>query len=87
MKVELTVPKEYLGDVLGDFSSRRGKVAGMEDKGAIQIIDGTVPLAEMFGYSTAIRSLTQGRAFYNMEPLHYEKIPMNIQEKILAGEA
>lgn len=87
MKVELTVPKEYLGDVLGDFSSRRGKVAGMEDKGAVQIIDGTVPLAEMFGYSTAIRSLTQGRAFYNMEPLHYEKIPMNIQEKILAGEA
>ncbi len=87
MKVEISVPQEYMGDILGDFNSRRGKVLGIEDKGKVHIVKGTVPLAEMFGYATAMRSLTQGRASYNMEPFHHEQLPRSMQDKILTGES
>ena len=72
MKVEITVPEEYMGDVIGDMNSRRGKMEGMEAKQGTQIIRGFIPLSEMFGYATALRSKTQGRGTYSMEPSHYE---------------
>jgi elongation factor G len=83
MKVEVIVPEGYMGDVIGDLNSRRGKIANIESKGKIQHIKSNVPLAEMFGYSTSLRSLTQGRGNYNMEPSHYEEIPKQIADKIL----
>jgi elongation factor G len=83
MKIEIIVPEEYMGDCIGDLNSRRGKIVSMEPKNKLQYIRGTVPLAEMFGYSTTLRSLTQGRGNYNMEPSHYEEVPKQIAEKIL----
>jgi elongation factor G len=83
MKIEIIVPEDYMGDAIGDLSSRRGKVQGMELKNKVQHIRGVVPLSEMFGYSTSIRSLTQGRGSYNMEPSHYEEVPKQIADKIL----
>jgi elongation factor G len=83
MKVEVIVPEEYMGDVIGDLNSRRGKIASMESKNKIQHIKSNVPLAEMFGYSTSLRSLTQGRGNYSMEPSHYEEIPKQITDKVL----
>ena len=83
MKAEVIVPEEYMGDVIGDLNSRRGKIANMESKSRIQHIKSNVPLAEMFGYSTSLRSLTQGRGNYNMEPSHYEEVPKQIADKIL----
>ncbi|MBN2190330.1 MAG: elongation factor G [Candidatus Aureabacteria bacterium] len=83
MKVEVTTPEEFMGDVIGDLNSRRGKVKEMETKGNAKIILADVPLAEMFGYATVIRSITRGRASYSMEPSHFEKVPKNIAEKIL----
>jgi elongation factor G len=83
MKVEVIVPEEYMGDTIGDLNSRRGKILSMEAKNKLQHIKGTVPLAEMFGYSTTLRSLSQGRGNYNMEPSHYEEVPKQIAEKIL----
>ncbi len=82
MKVEVTTFDEYLGEVLSDFSSRRGKVVSMEAKGHIYHIKANVPLAEMFGYATVLRSLTQGRASYTMEFSHYEEVPKEVLEKI-----
>jgi elongation factor G len=83
MKAEVIVPEEYMGDVIGDLNSRRGKIADMESKNKIQHIKANVPLGEMFGYSTSLRSLTQGRGNYNMEPSHYEEVPKQIADKIL----
>ena len=83
MKVEVTVPEEYMGDVIGDLNSRRGQIQGFEARSGAQQIDAFVPLAEMFGYATDLRSCTQGRGQYTMEPAHYIEIPKNIQEKII----
>ncbi len=83
MKVEVTTPEEYQGDLLGDLNRRRGKISGIEAKDASTIITAEVPLAEMFGYATAIRSLSKGRAAYSMEPFRFEPVPNSITEKIL----
>ena len=83
MKVCVTVPDEYMGDVIGDLNSRRGQIQGFEARSGAQQIDAMVPLAEMFGYATDLRSRTQGRGQYTMEPSHYIEIPKNIQEKII----
>src|SRR5690606_17467333 len=83
MKVEVIVPEEYMGDVIGDINSRRGKIEGMEPRGGVQVIRGFVPLAEMFGYATDLRSITQGRAVYTMQFDRYEPVPSNIAEKVL----
>jgi elongation factor G len=83
MKTEVVVPEEYMGDVIGDLNSRRGKIVSMEAKNKVQHIKANVPLAEMFGYSTSLRSLTQGRGNYSMEPSHYEEVPKQIADKIL----
>ena len=86
MKVEVTTPEEYMGDVIGDINSRRGRIEGMEDIGGGKMIRGYVPLAEMFGYSTDLRSKTQGRGNYSMFFEKYEQVPKNIQEKVLAAK-
>ncbi|WP_139905875.1 elongation factor G [Clostridium thermarum] len=83
MKVEVTVPEEYMGDVMGDLNSRRGRIEGMEARAGAQVIRAMVPLAEMFGYATALRSRTQGRGVYTMVFDHNEEVPKNIQEQIL----
>jgi elongation factor G len=84
MKVEVTVPEEYMGDILGDINSRRGRVEGMDARGNAQIIHGFVPLSEMFGYSTSLRSRTQGRGTYSMELAAYEEVPKSIAQEIIA---
>ncbi|MCL2363656.1 MAG: elongation factor G [Defluviitaleaceae bacterium] len=83
MKVDVTVPEEYMGDVIGDINSRRGRIEGMEAQNNAQVIHSFVPLAEMFGYATDLRSKTQGRGIYNMEVHHYEPVPKSVQEKHL----
>ena len=83
MKVEVTMPEEYMGDVIGDVNSRRGRIEGMDDVGGGKIVRAFVPLAEMFGYSTDLRSKTQGRGNYSMFFDHYEQVPKNVQEKVL----
>jgi elongation factor G len=83
MKTEVVIPEDYMGDVIGDLNSRRGKISNMEAKNKLQHIKATVPLAEMFGYSTTLRSLTQGRGTYSMEPSHYEEVPKQVADKIL----
>ena len=83
MKVSVIVPDEYMGDVIGDLNSRRGQIQGFEARSGAQQIDAFVPLAEMFGYATDLRSRTQGRGQYTMEPSHYIEIPKSIQEKII----
>ena len=85
MKVEITVPEEYMGDVIGDINSRRGKMEGMEARSGSQIIRGFIPLSEMFGYATDLRSKTQGRGTYAMEPSHYEEVPKSILDTIVAS--
>ena len=85
MKVEVTVPEEYMGDVIGDINSRRGRMEGMEARGGNQIIRGFIPLSEMFGYATDLRSKTQGRGTYAMEPSHYEEVPKSVLETIVAS--
>ncbi len=84
MRIEITVPEEYMGDVIGDINSRRGRMEGMEARGGSQIIRGFIPLSEMFGYATDLRSKTQGRGTYAMEPSHYEEVPKAILETIVA---
>ncbi|MDK2821744.1 MAG: elongation factor [Clostridia bacterium] len=84
MKVEVVVPEEYMGDVIGDLNSRRGRVEGMEPRAGAQVIRAMVPLAEMFGYATDLRSRTQGRGQYVMQFDHYEEVPKNIAEEIIA---
>ncbi|WP_297638383.1 elongation factor G [uncultured Clostridium sp.] len=83
MKVEVVVPEEYMGDVIGDINSRRGRMEGMEARSGAQVIKAFVPLAEMFGYATTLRSRTQGRGTYSMEFDHYEEVPRSIQEDII----
>ena len=87
MKVEVTMPEEYMGDVIGDINSRRGRIEGMDDVGGGKIVRGFVPLAEMFGYSTDLRSKTQGRGNYSMFFEKYEPVPKNVAEKVLAAKA
>ena len=82
MKVSVIVPEDYMGDVIGDLNSRRGQIQGMEARGAAQQIDAFVPLSEMFGYATDLRSRSQGRGQYTMEPSHYTEVPKSIQEKL-----
>jgi elongation factor G len=84
MKVEVNVPEDYMGDVMGDLNSRRGRIEGMEARSGAQIIRSLVPLSEMFGYSTTLRSRTQGRGTYAMEIAHYEEVPKSISEEIVA---
>jgi elongation factor G len=84
MSVEVVTPENYMGDVIGDLNSRRGKINGMTQRGNAQVIDADVPLAEMFGYSTDLRSKTQGRATYTMQFKVYAQVPNQIQESIVA---
>ena len=86
MKVEVTMPEEYMGDVIGDINSRRGRIEGMDDLGGGKIVRAFVPLSEMFGYSTDLRSKTQGRGNYSMFFEKYEQVPKNVQEKLLASK-
>ena len=83
MKLEVTTPDNFMGDVIGDLSARRAKIEAIEDRGSLKIIKGSVPLSEMFGYATVVRSLTQGRASYVMEPSYYQEVPRNISDKII----
>ena len=87
MKVEITVPEEYMGDVIGDVNSRRGRLEGMAPEGGNQVIRAFIPLSEMFGYATDLRSKTQGRGTYSMEPSHYEEVPKSILDTIVASRA
>jgi elongation factor G len=84
MEVEVVTPADFLGDAIGDLSSRRGKIGGMTQRGDAQVVAADVPLAEMFGYSTQLRSMTQGRAVYSMQFDHYEEVPKNIAEQIIS---
>jgi elongation factor G len=84
MDVEVVVPEEYLGDVMGDLNSRRGKVSGIDERAGGKVIEAGVPLAEMFGYATDLRSMTQGRATYTMHYSHYVKVPQNIAQEVMA---
>ena len=85
MKVEITVPEEYMGDVIGDVNARRGRMEGMEGNDGMQDIHAFVPLSEMFGYATDLRSKTQGRGTYTMEPSHYEEVPKSVLDNIIAS--
>ena len=87
MRVDVTVPEEYMGDVIGDITGRRGHIEGMDARNNVQIIHSYVPLSEMFGYATDLRSKTQGRGVYTMEVHHYEAVPKNIQDKVALGIA
>src|SRR6185437_11679910 len=84
MKVEVSVPEEYMGDVMGMLSSRRGRIEGSDSRHGALIIRAKVPLAEMFGYSTTLRSGTQGRGVFSMELSHYEEVPKNISDEIVS---
>jgi elongation factor G len=87
MKVEVVVPEEYLGDVIGDINARRGRLENMEIRGANQVVQAVVPLAEMFGYATQLRSMTQGRGVYTMQFSHYDQVPAGIAQSIVASAA
>ena len=84
MAVEVETPEDYMGDVMGDLSSRRGMIQGMDDTPSGKVVKAEVPLAEMFGYSTALRSATQGRATYSMEFKHYAEAPKNVAEAVMS---
>ena len=84
MKLEISVPPESVGEVLGDLNTRRGTVLDMEQRGDFQMVRARVPMASMFGYATAIRSLTKGRASYSMEPDSFDLVPRNVREELLA---
>ena len=87
MKVVVVVPEDYMGDVIGDLNSRRGQIQGMEARAGAQQINAFVPLSEMFGYATDLRSRTQGRGNYSMEPSHYVEVPKSISEKIVSARS
>lgn len=87
MKVEVTVPEDYMGDVIGNISSKRGKIEGTEQRGNARVISSTVPLSEMFGYATELRGMTQGRGSFSMEPSHYEEVPGNVAAEIAKGKS
>jgi elongation factor G len=84
MSVEVVTPEDYMGDVIGDLNSRRGRVGGMEQRGSSHVIRSQVPLSEMFGYATDLRSRTQGRATYTMQFHSYQQTPASVQEEIVA---
>jgi elongation factor G len=84
MRVEVTMPEEFMGDVIGDINSRRGQIEGMDPRGSTQVVRAAVPLAEMFGYATDLRSMTQGRASYSMELSHYAEVPANLAAELVA---
>ena len=84
MDVEVVVPEEYMGDIIGDLSSRRGRIGGMFTRGSARVIAASVPLAEMFGYATRMRSISQGRAVYSMQFSRYETLPAAVAEEIVA---
>ena len=84
VKVEVIVPEDYMGDVIGDLNSRRGRIDGMEPRNGAQVINAFVPLSEMFGYSTDLRSKTQGRGNYSMEVSYYDEVPKNIADAVTA---
>jgi elongation factor G len=83
MRVDVFMPEEYMGDVIGDLNSRRGRIEGMENRSGTQSVTAMVPLSEMFGYATVLRSRTQGRGNYSMQFDHYEEVPKNIQESVI----
>jgi len=85
MEVEVVTPEEYMGDIVGDLNRRRGRVLGMSDRSGVKVVDAEVPLSEMFGYSTNVRSMSQGRATYTMQFKHYEEVPKNISLEIIAA--
>src|SRR5699024_7951033 len=87
MKVEIVIPEEYLGDIMGVVTSRRGRVEGMDARGNAQLVNAFVPLSEMFGYATALRSNTQGRGTYTMFFDHYDEVPKSISEEIIKKNA
>jgi elongation factor G len=84
MNCEVVTPEEFMGDVIGDLNSRRGKIQGMTPRPAVQVISAQVPLAQMFGYATDLRSRTQGRATYTMQFSHYAQVPKQVAEEIMA---
>ena len=84
MKIEVSTPDEFMGDIIGDLSSKRSQIQGTEKRGNMTVILGQVPLAEVPGYATKLRSISQGRASFYMEPSHYEEVPVNIQAQIIA---
>ena len=83
MKVEVVTPEEYMGNIMGDLNSKRGQIGQMIDRANAKVIDAMVPLAEMFGYATALRSMSQGRASYTMEFDHYAEVPKSVAEDII----
>jgi elongation factor G len=85
MDVEVVTPADYMGDIIGDLSSRRGKVGGMTERAGARVIGASVPLGEMFGYSTTLRSMSQGRAVYTMQFAHYDEVPKSKAEEILSA--
>ena len=87
MKVEIVTPEDYFGDLMGNVSSRRGTIIGTDDRNGAKIIDAEVPLAEMFGYATELRSRTQGRGQFTMQFDHYNEVPKSISEKIITSRA
>ena len=86
MKLEVIIPEDFFGDAIGDLSSRRGKIEETKDRLNLKIIDAKAPLAEMFGYATVLRSLTEGRGNFTMEFSHYEEVPANIAQEIIEGK-
>jgi len=86
MQVEVTTPEQFMGDVIGDLNSKRAQISELTERGRMKIVNASVPLAEMFGYATTLRSLTQGRANYNMEFDHYAEVPGNIAQQIAEGK-
>jgi elongation factor G len=85
MKLQVITPPDFLGDVAGDLNSKRGQISSMEDRANIKIINAYVPLAELFGYATKLRSITEGRASFTMEFAHYDQVPNNIAQEIIEG--
>jgi elongation factor G len=84
MQVEVTMPEQFMGDVIGDLNSRRGHLEGSENRGTTTVVRAAVPLAQMFGYATDLRSMTQGRASYSMELSHYAEVPSNLAQELVA---
>jgi elongation factor G len=86
MKIQVIVPPDFLGDVTGDLSAKRGRIKAMGERGTVRLVDANVPLSEMFGYATNLRSMTQGRGSFTMEFSHYEEVPNNIAQLIIEGK-
>jgi len=86
MKVQIIMPEDYLGDITGDLSAKRGRIDSMEDRMGIKVVNAMVPLSELFGYATKLRSMTQGRGSFTMEFDHYDQVPGNIAQEIIEGK-